>query len=345
MKRLLLVLLLAATLHAGPDEDWKAIVAMDAGPSAKPASIDQARSIARAHITKSRQLLEAFLKANPDDPRAFDAKMRLASHLAAIGKMDKRQSQVDEAMIMLQNLEKDKSAPLEKRADAGFRRVSLYMQSLTGRENENRREIVNAAKNFQYRFPNDRRAPRLLVEVATICDSDPVLKKQLLDEARSISKEEALNRRIADDLKRLALLGKPLPLRFSAIQGGTFDIASQHGRLVFLIFWSGESAPSLLWMEEFRLAMAKLPADRITVATISLDKDSSIPRDRIKELGISDWPTACDGKGWDDPIARQCGINALPTVFLFDQQGVLQTTNARTSYESWIRKLIIQNPR
>ena len=57
---------------------------------------------------------------------------------------------------------------------------------------------------------------------------------------------------------------------------------------------------------------------------------------------MSQWATSCDGLGWDGPFARQCGINSLPTVILLDQTGVVRAINVRGSYESWIRKLLMQ---
>ena len=117
-----LFLLAMACLHASSDEDWQVILAMDAGPAKSPKTLEQAQSFARAHIARHRDLLEAFIKEHPQDPRVFDARLRLTSLLATTGKMDKKQSLVDEAMRMYQALEKDNSVPMEKRADAGFRR-------------------------------------------------------------------------------------------------------------------------------------------------------------------------------------------------------------------------------
>jgi peroxiredoxin len=245
-------------------------------------------------------------------------------------------------MRQLQALERDKSATLSQRAEAGFRRVSLLMQSLKGQESDRRRDLVAAARNYSIRYAGDRRAPRLLVEVATICDNDPALKRELLEEARQSSKEDALNRRIQDDLRRLGLVDKPLAVSFPTIQGGTFDIARQRGRIVVLVFWSAEAVPSLIWMEDFRRALVNLPAERIEVATVNLDKNPEKVSSFMKEVSLPDWPTACDGKGWGGAMVREFGINALPTVFLFDQKGILRAVNARNSYEPWIRKLIAQ---
>ena len=342
--RLIFFLFLAAAgfALASPDEDWNAVVALDAGPGSKPKNLEEARALAKKHLQRQETLVSEFLEKNPSDPRSHEARMRLASLLAAIGKMDIRQSQVDESMRLLQALEKDPSAPREVRAEAGFRRVSLLMQSLQGQENERRRDIVAAARNFQNRHPGDRRAPRLLVEVATICDNTPPLKRELLDEARRLSSEPALNRRIADDLQRLELLDKPFALEFPTVQGGRFNIAACRGRIVLLVFWSTESLPSLLWIDEFRQALGQLPADKLAIATISLDQNKSRLSEVLDGIGIPAWPTACDGEGWKSPLVRDLGVNALPTIFLIDQKGTLRSINARHSYESWIRKLLVE---
>lgn len=345
MKIGFLAFILAAGLAlASPDDEWNAIIAMDAGPGMKPKNLHEARSLAQAHLGLQQKLVSDFLEKNPADPRSHEARMRLASLLAATGKMDGKQTQVDEAMRLLQALERDKSVAGQIRAEAGFRRVSLLMQSLQGQETERRRDLVAAARNFQNRFPGDHRVPRLLVEVSTVCDNVPSIKRELLQEARALSSEPALDQRIADDLRRLDLLDKPLTLDFPTIQGQNFNLAVQRGRIVLLIFWSSESLPSLLWIEEFRRALAKLPADKLTLATISLDQNKSRLEEVLEGIGISSWPTACDGEGWKSPLVRNLGVNALPTVFLFDQKGTLRSINARNSYESWIRKLLVQKP-
>jgi len=330
----------AACAYATPDTDWAAIVAMDAGPSKKPATRDEAQLLARAHLTKQKTLIEVFLAKYPSDPRAYDARLQLAAILAATGKMDHVPQQIDEATRILAAIEKSPDASPEKRADAGFRRVSLFLQSMVGRETEMRDSIVEAARNFVERYPGDRRAPRLLVEASTVCDGDPALKRKLLDDARALSKEDALNRRIADDLVRLNHLGKPLELKFSTVQGAVFDTGEQKGNVVAIVFWSAESPHCLMWLQSFRSALQKLPKAGLKVVTVSLDTNKQALSQRLKEFQIEDWPTNFDGRGWDNAIARPLGINALPVVFILDKSGVLRALNARDNYGFWITKLL-----
>lgn len=342
MKFLLLaaLLLLPLCARAGVEEDWTAIVALDSGPVKKPASREEAQLLARTHFAKHQALIEMFLANYPNDPHAFDARLRLAAILAARGKMDNVQKEVDEAMRILAALEKAPGVPAEKHADAGFRRVSLFMQSMIGRESEMRGSIVDSARNFVAKYPADRRGPRLLAEAATICDNDPALKRALLNEAKALSKEEALNHRIADDMVRLNQLDKPLHLKFPTVQGATFDTSAQKGHVVVLIFWSAESPHSLMWMQAFRRTVDQLPKSNLRIATVSLDTNKSALSQRMKEFQMESWPTNYDGRGWDSSIARPLGINALPTVFILDKEGMLRAINARDNHDLWIRKLL-----
>ena len=333
-------LVCAASALATPDTEWSAIVAMDAGPTKKPATREEAQILARTHLAKQKALIESFLAQYPSAPQAFDARLRLAAILAATGKMDHVPQQTDEAMRILAALEKSADAPVEKRADAGFRLVSLFLQGTIGREAENRDSIVGAARNFVEKYPGDKRGPRLLVEAATVCDSDPALKRKLLNDAASLSKEDALSHRIADDLVRLNHLDKPLELKFSTIQGADFDTGAQKGNVVVIVFWSAESPHSLMWMQSFRSTLEKLPKANVRVVTVSLDTDKKSLSQRLKEFQIEDWPTNFDGRGWDNAVARPLGINALPTVFILDKSGVLRALNACDNYGFWITKLL-----
>ena len=333
-------LVCVATALATQNSEWTAIVAMDSGPSKKPATREEAQVLARTHLGKQEKLIETFLAQYPSDPRAFDARLRLAAILAATGKMDNIQQQTDEAMRILGALEKSPDAPPEKRADAGFRRASLFLQGTIGREGQMRDAIVSTARNFVEKYPGDKRGPRLLVEAATVCDSDPGLKRKLLNEAKALSSEEELNRRITDDLVRLNLLGKPFQLKFSTIQGGTFDTSTRKGTVIVIIFWSAESPHSLMWMQSFRTAISKLPRTGLQIVTVSLDTSSKALTGRLKEFEIESWPTNFDGKGWENGIARPLGINALPTVFILDKSGVLRALNARDNYGTWITELL-----
>ncbi|HEY5705072.1 MAG TPA: TlpA disulfide reductase family protein [Terrimicrobiaceae bacterium] len=339
----LLVLLALPRLSAGVDEDWRYILSLDAGPKKKPVTRDEVTLLARNHLLIQRKAIERFLARYPSGPHAFDAKLKLARVLAAEGKMAGDPSKVNDALRLLTELEKTPGVPRERLADAGFALASLSMQNQNENSDRMRESAVWSARNFTAKYPGDRRGPRLLVEAATVCDDVPNQKRDLLEEALRLSGEEPLRRRIADDLRRLDLLGKPLNLKATALGGGEIDLARLRGYVVVLIFWSVDSPHSLLWLRDFRSSWETLPKDQIRVVTISLDEDQKSLESRLRELHAS-WPTHFDGLGWHSPVARSLGINALPSVWILDKKGILRTINARSSYETWIRQLLAAVP-
>lgn len=336
---LLIWLLVPQRLNAGAEEDWRSIISLDAGPKQAPATRDEAERVARNHLLIHRKTIEQFLLRYPTDPRAFDARLRLARILAADGKMANDQSEVDEALRMLGEIEKSPGVPREKLADAGFARASLSMQNQKDDGERMRESIIWSARNFNAKYPGDRRGPRLLVEAATVCDEAPHQKRDLLEEALRATDEEPLKRRIADDLRRLDLLGKPLELKMTELRGGETDLSKLRGFVVVLIFWSTDSPHSLLWLRDFRSSWETLSKDQLRVVTISLDQNRRALDARLRELR-ADWPTHFDGMGWRSPIARSLGINALPAVWILDKKGVLRSINVRSSYEKWINQLL-----
>ncbi len=335
-----LALFAAATLplQADPETEWAAIVNLDQGPPSQPASRDEAMRLARAHFARQRAALNAFIAAHPADPRVLDAQLRLTSIRATVGEMENQPAEVQAALRELMALEKSKSVPRARLPDVAFRRISLQMQTLQGSEAEIREAVVTAARNYAIRFPDDKRSPRLLVEAATQCDDDPRTMRDLLTTAQSLSREPALNARIADDLRRLGYLDRPVTARIPTLQGRTIDLASLRGNVVVLLFWAAASPPSLLWMQQFRDAVGKIPAENLRIILISLDENRQSLDKALKAFSIP-WPTNFDGKGWENAIARPLGINAIPTVWILDKKGNLRTLNARESYGTWIRRL------
>lgn len=350
----LLALLLAAghLRAADADEAWRNIETLRKGPgqppSAEPAEVVR---IARAHLLRQEKALASFLGTFPDDPRRFDAELEYASVMSTLGASLSDRQRVEKALQRLAALEKSKTAPQSKRADAAFTRITITMQTVNiaaaarpGETGTARNTILQSARNFAGNFPEDRRAARLLAEAATLLDDQPSRKREVLEQAETLARDEGTRRRIKDDLKRTELLGQEIDVSFATIQGGKFSLAAERGRVVVLVFWAGWSPPSVAWLSDFGKFVRTLPAGSVSVAGVSLDQEKLNCRKTLEALGLAAWPTACSGDGWEDPLVRRLGINALPTAFIFDKQGKLRTLNARRDYEALIRQLLAAKP-
>src|SRR5436309_2426789 len=61
--------------------DWQKVVELDAGPSAKPGSQQEARAVAASHVARQEKALRDFLRGHPGDPHAFEGQLRLSRAL------------------------------------------------------------------------------------------------------------------------------------------------------------------------------------------------------------------------------------------------------------------------
>jgi len=353
MKTLALLALLASVIHcdaSDADTAWANLEKLRQGPG-KPTA-DAPEEVVRgmrAHLAAQERALGEFITRYPDDPRRYEAEIEYAGVMSTLGASLSDRSRVEKSLQRLAALERSEAAPLPVRADAAFQRITTTMQTVNiaaaerpGETARARNTILESARNFAATYPEDRRAARLLAEASTLLDDQPSRKRKALEQAQTLARDDATKQRIKDDLTRLALLGQQTDISFETLDGSRWSLGEQRGRVTVLAFWAGWSPPSVGWLAEFGKFARDLPDVRVAVGTVSLDEKTANARETMQKLGLSAWPTACSGDGWQDPLVRRLGINALPTVFIFDKDGHLRTLNARQGYESLIRQLVAE---
>lgn len=352
MKAILLAMLFPISGLAAADADsaWTGIEKLRRGPGQPPAGApEEVVQGMRSHLAAQERALAEFLTRYPTDPRRFEAELEYAAVLSTLGASLQDRRRVEKSLQRLAALERAPDVPSKIRADAAFQRITTTMQTVNiaaaERPSETERArntILESARNFAAIYPEDRRAARLLAEAATLLDGQPQRKRRVLEQAAGLARDEGTQRRIKDDLTRLDFLGRTAEIDFPTLGGEEWSISAQRGRVVVVVFWAGWSPPSVAWLSDFGKFANSLPRDRVAIATVSLDKERDNAEGTLRKLGLSAWPTACSGTGWEDPLVRRLGINALPTVFVFDAEGKLRTLNARQGYESLIRQLVAE---
>jgi peroxiredoxin len=334
-------MLIAPDARAGEaDQDWAAIVALDAGPQQQVETRAEAAQMVATHLARQEKALRVFLAVYPADERVFEGRLRLARLLQIRADFEGSDKPRAESKRILTDLEK--TATPEQRPELDFAKVARLMRGLRPGEAEQRDAVLKAARDFQAAHPSDRRVAALLAEVATLFDGQPKTKEKLLEDARLAgTDDDDLKARIADDLKRVRLLGAEVPLRFTSVQGEEIDVAKLRGRPVFLIFFAAASPPAAAAVRKLQQEVAELPKGSVRVIGVSLDGQRETLTAFMKTRGLA-WPVAFDGQGWQSPYARELGINAVPTVWLIDARGRLRVLNALESAAVKARQLSLE---
>jgi thiol-disulfide isomerase/thioredoxin len=133
-------------------------------------------------------------------------------------------------------------------------------------------------------------------------------------------------------VRRLDIIGKPLELEGTLLDGAEFDWAAYRGKVVLVDFfanWCGvcrEEVPTIL--QVYRAYKDK----GFEVVGVSLDRSPALADAYRRQTGFQ-FPTIFSSDPqtmeWKNPLAVKYGVTALPRAILVDQQGNVVDTIAR----------------
>lgn len=121
-----------------------------------------------------------------------------------------------------------------------------------------------------------------------------------------------------------------IDMKFTAVDGREVDLARLRGKVVLIDFWATWCGPCKEEIPNVKAVYDKYHAQGFDVVGISLDRAG----DRQKLIDYCQqnqlpWPQYFDGKFWQNEFAVKYSINAIPAMFLLDQEGKVVSTNAR----------------
>lgn len=161
--------------------------------------------------------------------------------------------------------------------------------------------------------------------------------------ARRLAAETEVNPAVAQMAAGLLSIEEakrtPMEFRFTAADGREVDLAKLRGKVVLVDFWATWCKPCMDEMPNVKRVYEKYHAQGFEIIGISFDKAPGVtPRAMEKtaaqvvefaQANGMPWPHHYDGQYWNNAFGRRFAINVLPTVFLFDQNGLLVTTDAK----------------
>jgi len=124
------------------------------------------------------------------------------------------------------------------------------------------------------------------------------------------------------------------------LDGKPFRLSEQKGKVMIVDFWATWCAPCRAEMPNLKKIYTEHGENGLEILGISLDSDREKLTDYIKKEQLS-WNFAYSGKAWDDPDAKNYGVNSIPSVWIIDKKGILRDFDVRgEALEVLVKRLI-----
>ena len=237
---------------------------------------------------------------------------------------------------------KDAQLPPAQRLEIRMRQVQAEAEALAPKSvTEARDKFEAGARALIKDFPDEPAPWAMLLEC--VDQGNDAASRGKLSEIAGGKAPAPIKERATGILHRYDSLGKPIEMKFFAIDGSAVDLASMRGKVVVVQFWATWCTTCVEAMEKIAQSYDSLQKIGVEVIGINLDPDKAKVLKLLKEKGVK-WPQFWEEAGNGNRLVREWGIGKLPAMWLIDRNGVLRDLEAQDDLSKKIGAMLDEAP-
>ena len=246
----------------------------------------------------------------------------------------------------LKALEKARMDDPNATEDERFRLRIGQLQREVGQAREPAEALAameKGAQSLQKQFPNRPEVSSILLQVAEgrLQMGQTETGRSLLDDLLKGDAPEEVKTEATQLKEKLDLVGQPLQLQFTAVDGRQVDLQKMDGKVVLVDFWATWCAPCRAELPKVKEAYRQWHDKGFEIVGISFDQEKDALTNFVARESMP-WPQYFESSGDNNKYGEQFHIGGIPAMWLVDKKGKLRELFAREDLSGKVAKLIAE---